>query len=41
MRVEQFHAWGWILSPWPELDPVDNKNVLRIRAWCRVVPGLL
>lgn len=39
-RVEQFKKWGWLLSPWPEIDPADGKHVLRVRAWCKVVPGL-
>lgn len=39
-RVEQLRSWGWIGSPWPEIDPVDGKSVLRIRFWCRRVPNL-
>ncbi len=40
-RAEQLHRWGWIGSPWPEKDPVDGKDVLRVRFWCREVPGLV
>lgn len=39
LRVQKFVKWGWLLTPWPEIDPVDGKYVLRVRAWCRFVSG--